>query len=85
MQHQDELPLSSIKAHVLFPGRTSLYPHEVAKALSMTTAAVIDLCEEGAIEAVNIAGKNNKSDRKFWRIPVSGYDKYTRENSNQNK
>ncbi len=81
---QQELPLSAIAPHKLFPGRTSLYVSEVAKALQMTERQVLDLIDEGALEAVNIAspGKStttptgNITPRKFWRVPVSAYDAF---------
>lgn len=78
---QEELPLSSVRPHVLFPGRSSLYVHEVAKALRITPQHVIDMIAEGKIQAVNIAGKN-QTKREFWRIPVSEYDAYLMRNKN---
>ena len=82
---QDELPLSSVRPHVKFPGRTTLYVHEIASALQITGRHVLDLISEGKIQAVNIAGKNNATAREFWRVPVSEYDRYLRENSNVEK
>lgn len=81
---QDELPLSSIASHRIFPGRTSLYVAEVARALTMTDQQVIDLIEENELHGINIASglrcetnpKGNKTPRKFWRIPVSAYDEF---------
>jgi hypothetical protein len=87
---QDELALSAIKAHALFPGRVTLYVGEVAKALSMTEQQVVDLIEEyketgtNGIAAVNIASglktdnfaKGNKTPRAYWRIPVSAFDAF---------
>lgn len=78
---QEELPLSSVRPHVKFPGRSTLYVHEVASALNITNQHVIDLITEGKIQAVNIAGKNQTA-REYWRVPVSEYDKYLKENSN---
>jgi len=80
--HQDELPLSSARPHVKFAGRTTLYVYEIAEALQITVRHVLDLIAEGKIQAVNIAGKNNATGREFWRVPVSEYDRYLRENSN---
>lgn len=59
---QDDLPLSSVKAHAVFPGRTALRVGEVAKALAMTEQQVSDLIQEyedtegaSGIAAYNIA------------------------------
>ena len=79
---QEELPLSSIAAHTLFPGRTTLYVTEVSRALGMAENQVIDLIESGELEAVNIASKlqaeghsgGSKTTRRYWRVPVSAYD-----------
>ena len=51
-----------------FPkNRTFLYVGEVAMKLR-----VLDLIEEGQLQAVNVGG----NDRKFWRIPVEAYDAF---------
>jgi len=96
-QHQDELAMSSIAPHALFPGRTTLYPQEVAKALSMSLWQVLDLIAEyeltggaSGIAAVNIGSgpsagsftKGSKSERKYWRIPVSAYDAFVQSRKN---
>ena len=88
---QDELPLSSIAAHSLFPGRASLYINEVARALEINPQQVVDLIQEyqdtdgaSGLAAVNIASglqseanpKGNKTPRAYWRIPVSAYDAF---------
>lgn len=75
---QEELALSSIASHSLFPGRSSLYIGEVAKALSMSDDQVIALIEEGEIHAINIASEGSKSKRKYYRVPVSAFDAFTR-------
>ena len=63
-----------------FPGRTTLYPQEVAKALGCSKRHVCDLVEEGKLEAINIAGAN-KTSARFLRIPVSAFRAYVQENS----
>lgn len=67
--HQDEFPFASLE----FPGRTSLYAHEVAERLGCTTQHVVDLIAEGALSAIDITGRGNSSDRRALRIPVEAY------------
>lgn len=81
--HQDELPLFSVLSHNRFPGRSSLYVHEVAAALEITVPHVISLINEGLLDAVEVTGKGNKTSREHWRIPVSAYDDYLRRRRNQ--
>ncbi len=71
-----ELALSSMKAHRLFPGRTSLYVHEVADALEISIPQVISLINEELLIAIEITGKGNKTSREHWRIPVGEFDAY---------
>ena len=79
---QDELPLSSVLSHQLFPGRASLYPHEAAAALSISVDHLCNLIESGQFRgAINIASSGNRRGRQFWRIPVSAFDAYVRENA----
>jgi hypothetical protein len=83
---QHELPLSSVMAHELFPGRAVLMVKEVAHALRCTQQHVINLIEDRKIKAVDLAGApislggTNKTDRRFYRIPVSAYDDFIRKN-----
>jgi hypothetical protein len=78
---QEELPLSCLRSHKLFPGRTTLYIKEVADALRTSENQIISLIEEGKLHAVNIAGAGNKTDRKYWRIGVDDFDAYVQANS----
>lgn len=65
-----------------FPAdRTVLYAHEVAGKLRCDVRHVYDLIDEGKIRAVNIAGGNNASDRRFVRIPIEAWQAYLRENT----
>jgi hypothetical protein len=80
---QEELPLISVLAHTIFPGRKTLYVFEVADALSITDAHVISLINEGLLDAIEVTGKGNKTSREHWRIPVSAYDDYLRRRRNQ--
>lgn len=87
---QDELALSSVASHAVFPGRTSLYVSEVAKALAIDPRQVVDLIIGGDLVGINISatrGSGKPSDqmsaeerravsRTHWRIPVSAYDAF---------
>lgn len=81
---QEELPLSSVASHQVFPGRTTLYVIEVARVLGMVENQVLDLIESGELEAINIASglrsdanpSGSKTPRRYWRIPVSAYDAF---------
>jgi hypothetical protein len=92
-QHQDDLALSSIAPHKLFPGRTTLYVVEVAKALGVTVQHVVALLEEyrdtggkSGMLGLDISSgpmteanpKGNTTSRAAWRVPVSGFDDYVR-------
>ena len=87
---QEELALASVASHKLFPGRVTLYVHEVAHALSITPRQVIDLILCLDLVGIDIsanrgAGKpssemteeeRNKVTRTHWRIPVSAFDAF---------
>lgn len=88
---QAELPLSSIRPHVLFPGRTTLYIHEVARALSCDERHVVALIEEyedtggqSGLKGFSIASglrsagvaRGNKTPRNCWRVAVSDFDAF---------
>ena len=80
---QDELPLFSVLAHEVFPGRCSLYCHEVARATRTTPRHIRDLCAEGTIAgAFSISGDANERNVGYWRIPVSAYDAWIKRKSN---
>lgn len=95
---QGELPLASVLSHARFPGRSTLYVSEVATALSVTAAQVIDLIVCGDLEAVSISASREASPRSqamsraeraaiprtHWRVTVSGYDSFLKKRSNQN-
>lgn len=70
------LPLDSVSSHKIFPGRTSLYVHEVARALHISVPQVISLINEGLLVAVEVTGRGNKTSREHWRVPVSALDAY---------
>jgi hypothetical protein len=59
-----------------FPGRKTLYISEVAQVLRIDEKQVTSLIEEGQLGAIDIAGAGNKSDRRYYRIPVCEYDAY---------
>lgn len=60
--------------------RTVLHVMEVAAKLRVTQRHVIDLIEEGKLRAINVAGGNNASGRRHYRIPVDSWERYVREN-----
>ena len=94
---QIELPLATVLAHQLFPGRAMLLLSEVRDAWRCSLQHVINLIESGDLIAVDIrtsnpvtkeeAGKmkNHKSFRRWLRVPVSAYDAFIRSNSNLEK
>lgn len=82
-ENQFELPLSSVLAHSVFPGRAALLVGEIAETLRCTDQHVLNLCESGALDAIDIStGQPTKpsqfagSARRCLRIPVSSYDKF---------
>lgn len=94
---QDELALSSVRAHAIWPGRSSLRVAEVAKELCITEQQVIDLIQEyqdtggkGGLAAVDTASglkskfnpTGNKTPRSHWRIPVSAFDAFVNARKN---
>ena len=82
-EQQEELPLSSVLAHAVFPGRSSLYCHEVAHVTRTTPQHIRNLCMNGTIRgAFSISGRANEVKTGFWRIPVSAYDAWIVDNSN---
>jgi len=82
---QAELPLSSVLAHTLFPGRAMLLVAEIATAFRCTEQHVLNLCEMGDLISIDIrTGKPSKPSehiasraaRRCLRIPVSSYDHF---------
>ncbi len=61
--------------------RTVLYAQEVAGKLRCDVRHVYDLIDEGKLRAINIAGGNNNTDRRFIRMPVEAWNAYGRENT----
>ena len=54
-----------------FPGRTTLYVHEVARRLGIAEKHVLNLCDDGSLAMLNIASKGVK--RRALRIPIESY------------
>ncbi len=77
-----EQTLSSVLSRHVFPGRNTVYVHEVANTLRISVPQVISLINEGLLDAVQITGRGNKTTREHWRIPVSAYDEYIRRRRN---
>lgn len=81
---QEELALSAVRAHAIFPGRTTLRVAEVAVQLEITEQQVVDLINGGQLLGVDISSglkscnnpTGNKTARSYWRIPVSAFDEF---------
>jgi excisionase family DNA binding protein len=58
------------------PDRKVLYVSEVASRLDVTDQHVMDLIDEGKLQAINVGGHT----RKFWRIPVEAYLHFLQQN-----
>jgi len=68
---------------IVKPGRPVVGPQtltvaQVATELGVTERHVLDLIEEGKIEAFNVGG----SGRKFWRVKREAVEKFLRDRSN---
>jgi len=66
---QLQFPFASLD----FPGRTSLYLHEIAEKLGISVDQVSDLCDDGSLVAVDCSSKETKSGRRALRIPIESY------------
>jgi excisionase family DNA binding protein len=66
---------------VLFAGRKVLYVSEVAERLEIGEQSVRDLIEEGKLHAIDVGGGS----RKFWRIPVTAFERFVKERSSMAK
>jgi len=83
---QDELPLTSVLAHKLFPGRAMLTVAEVANACGVDKQTITNLIECGDMVAIDMrttkpakpseVKKEHKSIRQWLRIPTSSYDAF---------
>ena len=62
---------------LLFPGRKMLYVGEVAERLQVDEQHVRDLIEEGKLHAIDAGGGG----RKFWRIPVTSWERFMKARS----
>jgi hypothetical protein len=81
---QDELPLKSVLAHSLFPGRAMLTVGEVARACGVDKQHVTNLVEVGDLVAIDLRTSKpakpsdvtaqHKSVRQWLRIPTTAYD-----------
>jgi len=72
------LPEEKKKPQSEFAGRSVLYVSEVAKRLEVTEQHILNLIEEGKLQAIDIGGGS----RHFWRIPVPALETFMRERSN---
>jgi len=67
------LAASGLSAANLFPGRKTLYVHEVCKVLNISDGHARNLIEEGKLVAVNVAPGGS---RRHWRISVAALDSF---------
>lgn len=85
MMTQDELPLSSVLSHAIFPGRSVLTLREVAHALRCHPDHLLKLIDTGRIVALDIStGRpikpgHAREHRRCLRVPVSSYDQFVKE------
>ncbi len=70
-------PFSSFLSAALFPGRTSLYAHEVAKALRVSARHIVNLIVEGEIGARDI-GSGKVTSQGRYRVGVDALDDFIR-------
>lgn len=85
--HQEDLPLTAIMAHRLFPGVSNLRVAQVAWGLQCDDQHVFNLIEAGRLAAINIATQlpirtgrgSTRTFRRSIRIPVSAYDAFVRQ------
>ncbi len=61
--------------------RTSFGVPETARLFGICDKQVIDLIEEGSIDAINIARKNKPGSKMAWRIPVATLVQFIEERS----
>ena len=60
-------------ASIAFPAdRKVLRVAEVAASLDISEEHVLDLIDEGKLQAVNIGGH----ERRYWRIPIEAYQAF---------
>lgn len=84
--HQDELPMTALMSHSIWPGRVLLYVHEVATALRSSSEHVWNLIDSGQLRAIDIStqkelipGQIDKRRRPCFRIPVAAWDHFIKE------
>jgi hypothetical protein len=61
------------------PDRRVLMPAEIAARLKCDVRHVYDLITEGKLQAVNISGANNLTDRRCLRVPVEAWKTFVKE------
>ena len=86
--------LGAVLAHQLWEGRTVVHVREAAQALLVTQQHVLNLITDGRLHAIDVSNpvsargagkrsglrKSGRLARQSWRIPVSAWDNYIREN-----
>ena len=70
--------------HLKFPAaRATVTPREIAEKLSVSTAHVYDLIDEGQLGFIDLTGAGNNSDRKAIRVPIVEYYAFLRKRLSQ--
>lgn len=69
MDEQLNFPFASLD----FPGRASLYPHEISERVGVSVDQIYDLVDDGSLVGIDISSKANKSSRRSLRIPIESY------------
>lgn len=57
-----------------FPGRTTLYLHEIAMRIGVTVKHLLDQVEEGKLVGLDVSSAD--SNRRAMRVPVECYRNY---------
>lgn len=74
---QLDFPFASLD----FPGRSTLYPHEIEERLGISRKHFDNLVEENLMPAIDIAGDHEAPNRanqrrRYWRVPIESYRQF---------
>ncbi len=76
-QQDGEQALASLLSRNIFRGRSSLYVHEVAKALQVSARHIVNLIVEGEIGARD-TGSGKVTSQGRYRVGVDDWDDFIR-------
>ncbi len=76
-QQEGEQALASLLSRNIFRGRSSLYVHEVAKALQVSARHIVNLIVEGEIGARD-TGSGKVTSQERYRVGVDDWDDFIR-------